>query len=620
MSSPIEKVPMEPSVAPLNFIFACSLCGASFADIYEGHDETVLGLSDGINPKDRLVTRLFLANCSHVFCSGHLEGGGAPFHSAKERPRAPCPVCVKDKGNHEPQFLYSVRGFNRGEYDPLIPPSWFISPPLRLDCSGKEMDALRFQYIALIRYCQKNYATRKPLEQALTDSERKLGTMRKLASEEHAKVLSLKKENEQLQMQLEALQVEVQRLQSIEQKLEQLQLQKDQFEAMKAEVKRLQSIEQKLEHFRNLNVNPRDLETFLKNKSAIRHYLNIVPMLMDQNEKMQKRLGQLGFAMPLEPIPNFKGDDPSALDSYEALRNIDDAASGAMLQKTASSHTAGRSTHASGRVGTTSSSPFAQRPMKRQRLDSPLPKNVQIEHPSGRHEMPPPAKPLSRMQSMRSIFPGLRKKFSTDRSSPVVQGREGDDRNIQIIQDNGRCQTAKSIRQHVRDVLHGEPQYMSGALPVEKPSELSDLGSPQRVAQLSAEPSYIRLMDVLSNDNEVELELKDPRENSCSGYQGDNMKRQVVYAYKSQPGLQGEERWGSGHDAFHQASNKSSVSSGTYCHHPQYEPTDMYANRDHNQPDVGHATPASERHYLGNPIDTVFKSFRDLSVSKATEK
>lgn len=76
------------------------------------------------------------SNCSHLYL-------GPPFHSAGERPRAPCPVCVKDKGNHEPQFLYSVRGFNKGDYDPLIPPSWFTSPPLRLDCSGKEMDALR---------------------------------------------------------------------------------------------------------------------------------------------------------------------------------------------------------------------------------------------------------------------------------------------------------------------------------------------------------------------------------------------------------------------------------------------------------------------------------------------
>jgi hypothetical protein len=59
-----------------NFIFACSICCATFADTYEGHNETVQGLSDGINPKDRLVTKLFVSSCCHVFCAEHIEGGG----------------------------------------------------------------------------------------------------------------------------------------------------------------------------------------------------------------------------------------------------------------------------------------------------------------------------------------------------------------------------------------------------------------------------------------------------------------------------------------------------------------------------------------------------------------
>lgn len=70
------KVPSEQGVTPLNFIYACCICCASFADVYKGRNETVCGLSDGINPKERLVTRLFLANCCHVFCAEHLEGGG----------------------------------------------------------------------------------------------------------------------------------------------------------------------------------------------------------------------------------------------------------------------------------------------------------------------------------------------------------------------------------------------------------------------------------------------------------------------------------------------------------------------------------------------------------------
>lgn len=64
---------------PRNFIYACSICCATFADTYEDHNETVQGFSDGINPKDRLVTKLYLSSCCHVFCGEHIEGGGECF-------------------------------------------------------------------------------------------------------------------------------------------------------------------------------------------------------------------------------------------------------------------------------------------------------------------------------------------------------------------------------------------------------------------------------------------------------------------------------------------------------------------------------------------------------------
>lgn len=78
----LAKAPPEPqldvdAVTPLDVIFSCCVCNATFSEVYEGHCESVQQLSDGINPKDRLVTRLFLAGpCCHVFCSKHLEGGG----------------------------------------------------------------------------------------------------------------------------------------------------------------------------------------------------------------------------------------------------------------------------------------------------------------------------------------------------------------------------------------------------------------------------------------------------------------------------------------------------------------------------------------------------------------
>jgi hypothetical protein len=76
MASGSVTVPPGKAAAPLNFIYACSVCCYTLADIYEGHDETVGGFSDGINPRDRIVTHLYLASCCHVFCGSHLENGG----------------------------------------------------------------------------------------------------------------------------------------------------------------------------------------------------------------------------------------------------------------------------------------------------------------------------------------------------------------------------------------------------------------------------------------------------------------------------------------------------------------------------------------------------------------
>lgn len=76
METGASSAPVGHDTAPLNFIYACSICCATFADTYEGHNDTVQGLSDGINPKDRLVTKLYLASCCHVLCNEHFEGGG----------------------------------------------------------------------------------------------------------------------------------------------------------------------------------------------------------------------------------------------------------------------------------------------------------------------------------------------------------------------------------------------------------------------------------------------------------------------------------------------------------------------------------------------------------------
>lgn len=68
----------DDDITPLDCIFACSVCGDVFSDVYQQPD-TVHGLSDGINSKDRIVTRLYVASCCHVICIKHIEGGSGEF-------------------------------------------------------------------------------------------------------------------------------------------------------------------------------------------------------------------------------------------------------------------------------------------------------------------------------------------------------------------------------------------------------------------------------------------------------------------------------------------------------------------------------------------------------------
>jgi hypothetical protein len=91
----------------------------------------------------------------------------------------------------------------------------------------------------------------------LAESKGKLAAMQDLASKEHAKVLSLQQQSE--------------RLKAVEQESGNL----------KAEVERLRLLDQEVDRYRRLDVNPKDLETFKNNKDAIRHYLKLVPILIE---------------------------------------------------------------------------------------------------------------------------------------------------------------------------------------------------------------------------------------------------------------------------------------------------------------------------------------------------
>lgn len=194
-----------------------------------------------------------------------------PFHPEGQRPSAPCPTCIKEKNDSTPRDLFSIRGFRKDEYDPVIPSTWFVSPP-NFDDVGKDIEALKvcdycasstgfqshnaqFQYLALFRYCQTTYATRKPLQDALAEVQKQLVVQHEVASQDRAKILILQQENEKLK--------------SVERK----------HDSMKAEMERLQQVETKVEQHRGIN--PNDLETYIKHKKEIRHHLGMVPQLIE---------------------------------------------------------------------------------------------------------------------------------------------------------------------------------------------------------------------------------------------------------------------------------------------------------------------------------------------------
>ncbi|KAJ4994194.1 hypothetical protein SVAN01_00023 [Stagonosporopsis vannaccii] len=599
----------------LNFIYACSLCGVTFADTYKGHVETVQGLSDGINPNDRLVTKLYLSGCSHVFCGKHIEGGAPPFHPVGQKPKAPCPYCVKQVGDATVRDLYSIRGFHKDEYDPDIPPIWFRAPPMSLDGPSKEIEALRFQYLALARYCRTSYRTWKPLADALRKTEENLAAVQHRATEEHSKVVSLQHHNKSLRAaahqvgKVDALRAEVQRLQHLEQE-------KDQFHA-------------DVEAFRSLKVDVRELDVFRKNKITIMRSLKLLNTMIDQNTKMKERLSSLGFAMALEPVPNFT---QLTSDEFNELEGISEAYAEdeKHSQNTFSIPAAVRSAH-------TSTNPFTShdRPLKRQRVDSPLPPGIQIEAPSSRDMMPPPPpKPMSKMHSVRRFFPIVRKKMSSSRSSSKeVQNHDGD---VQMY-DNTHWQDA--IISRVSNEQSSPHQDMRSE-PPDIPSTLQPEDLPQRSlipasigtdsdgsmfsfcaspsvnmnsvrngdqhVKLPTAPSYLNLMDNFARDNRIELGLRDPRQSTSN--QGEAQEAFRPNASIPQTRIQTQEGsnqqlWRLGHAFLHQSPNGASSPTNSQQHTSPVRKYNGFFNRAQYNSTIGSRSP--DRAHLQQPTQHV---------------
>ncbi|KAF2018032.1 hypothetical protein BU24DRAFT_479362, partial [Aaosphaeria arxii CBS 175.79] len=457
-------------VIPLDIIFSCRICNKSFSEIYEDRDETVLGLSDGINSDDRLVTLVYLTSCCHVICSRHLEGGAPNFHPAGTRPSAPCPVCSTEHDDHRPRELFSVRGFHQGEYDDAIPDCFFTVPPLELDKPGHDMEALRFHYISLIQFTQDTFGSHLKLRNQLTEARLDLDKAQTIASGECAKALRLEKE-----------------------------------------VERLHGVEA-------------DLEKFKSRMPAIEHYLKLIPKLADQNDQMKQRLAALGFQMPLEPL-TFNGRFP--LDDKSQCVDLVADMPGSSLQQTPNSPQPPQPRMSSIEQEQATVNSSTKRPLKRLRIDSPLP-DWSMPTPlfdrrgaQSREMMPPPTKPVSKVRSLKKFWPPFLRSSGRNISSPILTHTTYNQSLGNAVPDDNSVTTNAPINGN-HENLHpwASPRFNSddnhGAADPESFHPVNGTESSTKHSLLPTEPSYLRLMDGLSRDNDLHLLLKDPRQDCAA--------------------------------------------------------------------------------------------------------
>ncbi|KAF2737262.1 hypothetical protein EJ04DRAFT_431119 [Polyplosphaeria fusca] len=487
MSGFTKARPEAEEATPLDLIFSCCVCQATFSEIYEGTKESVHGLSDGINSKERLVTKMYLANCCHVICSKHIDGGGPPFHRNGSQPRAPCPLCMKEKGDKKDKDLFSIRGFKSGEFDPGIPSCWFSTPPVKLDASGPEMEAMRFQFVSLLRFAKQIHSDHRRTKFQLDETRGQLHHLHQRNSEEQNRRGSLEQE--------------IERLRSVE----------DEMQKLKAKL------------------------------PAIQHYLKLLPKLTEQNGKMRDRLATLGFALPLEPVAYDKQPYPFDGDGNVILDC--DATNNEALKRATSSYTAGRSAETTANLGQIVSSSPNARPRKRLRQVSGHDEQIiyalePSNRGSSREQMPPPPKPMSRIKSIKKIWPSIRNRVANGRSSPALTGET-------LMTDAPGCDngqwhdvgqpvafTSGADRPQTREeTMQDASPYMTGALPAGHPVPTDDSPEPQSIdsrarrsdtssgyrpsnlptknqqAGLPNQPSYIRLFDGLSRNTGFDLEL-----------------------------------------------------------------------------------------------------------------
>ncbi|KAK6440938.1 hypothetical protein LTR95_002832 [Oleoguttula sp. CCFEE 5521] len=231
----------------LEIVFSCGVCQATVSDVYANR-ESNKGFHSNSGDDDGVVTRMWIADCTHLFCGKHLPGGAAPFHRQDSQPEAACPQCIFDVHDDSPRKLYGIRGFRAGEFDAMPPRNWLKCPPAEIEASSTGMEAVRFQYVALARFAQKTHARCKAAEhtQAVTEAA-------------HSGELDDRKHAE----------AELQRVQH------EISLTRSTYEKDLAQLRKWQ-----------------------KREGVINHYLGIVPQMAKDLAQMRAQLADLGYVVP----------------------------------------------------------------------------------------------------------------------------------------------------------------------------------------------------------------------------------------------------------------------------------------------------------------------------------
>ena len=71
MATKANKTPL-----PIEVIFSCQVCYKPIFEIYEDFESDRGFRDDNGSFSEQPVTKLWLADCCHLICGSHLEGGG----------------------------------------------------------------------------------------------------------------------------------------------------------------------------------------------------------------------------------------------------------------------------------------------------------------------------------------------------------------------------------------------------------------------------------------------------------------------------------------------------------------------------------------------------------------